>query len=410
MKTIIKLYTIFNTHDEITRYKTQVLLSEINFLFKNSKYKIELSNCIKDCDLIFLDILTTSYSHDEYNESVIKHLNIKDNINYKTKNFIGVSYHEIHPMDVFEKKINFIENELGIDRQRIFLIDTSLTNRNNYNDVPFELKLRQFIYHIDNYRFDNYKERREKKLTYLTNKLSFARFRVFDKTLFLYNDPEEFKNENNISLLNTNFNSGNGGHFEYYYDNVKNLYHSKEFYENLNFPWEIDEFPKEWDKNKILQSVYDFNNTSVFTLALETENDHDLRINNTPFENSHFFEKLNLSKLQISEKSIVPLLSGSMPFYIVDNLYYRAYEEIGYDFGYLKDIFNINYRTNNYYENYLELNKFIDVIKNNSLNELNCIRNINMKYIENNLTISKKIIDGLTEREDLFIKKIISKK
>ena len=134
MKTIIKLYTIFNPHDEITRYKTQVLLSEIDFLFKNSKYKIELSNCIKDCDLIFLDILTTSYSHDEYNESVIKHLNIKDNINYKTKNFIGVSYHEIHPIDVFEKKINFIENELGIDRQRIFLIDTSLTNRNNYND------------------------------------------------------------------------------------------------------------------------------------------------------------------------------------------------------------------------------------------------------------------------------------
>ncbi len=223
----------------------------------------------------------------------------------------------------FKENPNFIE---------IYVHTKDKRGREHFHVVDYEKPLENFV-DVDTtnktenesitdliYKLENYKERREKKLTYLTNKLSFARFRVFDKTLFLYNDVEQFKNENNISILNTNYDSENGGHFKYYYDNVKNLYHTKEFYENLNLPWEKDEFPKEWEKDKICQSVYDFNNTSVFTLALETENDYDLKINNTPFESSHFFEKLNLSRLQISEKSIIPLLSGSMPFYIVDNL------------------------------------------------------------------------------------------
>jgi hypothetical protein len=409
MSNKIKLFTVLDKNDETTNFRTEVLFSEVQFLLKNSKYEVELSDQISDCDLILLDFLTTSYNDEKYKKSITKHLKIKDDLHYKTKNFIGVSYHEIHPMDIFEEKLSFIEKELNIKRERIFFIDTSLTNRNNYNDVPFEFKLRQFIYHVNDYKFENYKEKRKKKLTYLTNKVSFARFRVFDKVLFLYGDVGKLKNENNISILNNNFDSENGGKIDYYCENVKNLHFNKEFYDKLNLPWEIDKYPKEWEKNEICQSVYDFNNTSIFTLVLETENDHDLRINNTPFENQHFFEKININRLQISEKSVLPLFSSSMPFYIVDNLYYRTYEEIGYDFGYLKDIFDINYRTNTYYENYLELNKFINVIKNNSLDELNKIRDENMKYIENNLMLSKKLFEELTQKEEIFIMKMLNK-
>lgn len=142
---------------------------------------------------------------------------------------------------------------------------------------------------------------------------------------------------------------------------------------------------------------------------METENDSDLKLTNNPFYQTDFFDKININMLQISEKTVLPLLAGSMPFYITDNLYYRAYEELGFDFSYLKNIFNINYKTNTYYQNYLATNNFINVIKNKTINELNEIRIENIKYIENNNKILAQLIEGPTERELTLFKKMINK-
>lgn len=406
----INLFTTLDLTYPPTDYdsdRNSILIWEVTNLIKSLGFGVLETNNVLDCTLIFLDMLTTTYNEIEFAKSLNEHKKVKDF--YKTKKFIGLSYHEIHITGELEKKLILIEEELNISRSDIFYIDTSLTNRNNTNNIPFELKLRQFLCHVKTIKHFDGIERRSKKLTYLTNKISFSRFRVFDKVLHLYENIENLKKENNISFLNTNANSPYGGSIEHYLTSIDGLYNPAELYTTLDLPWVIDNFPPEWDRDLICQSVYDYHSTSVFSLIMETENDSDLRLTNNPFYQTDFFDKININLLQISEKTVLPLLAGSMPFYITDNLYYRSYEELGFDFSYLKNIFNINYKTNTYYQNYLAINNFINVIKNKTINELNEIRIENIKYIENNNKILAQLIEGPTERELTLFKKMINK-
>lgn len=405
----IKLFTVLSLDDDKNEkyHTTGILFWEVENMFNSSNYNIIFTNNIDESDLIFLDFFTSVYSEKEFHDSIEKHKQIKSK--YKTKNFFGLSYHEIHDHEKFEKKINIIENELNIDLHRIFYVGTSLTNYRSFNNIPFEFKLRQFLFHVKNINTSD-NEIRNKKLTYLTNKSNFSRFRVFDKTLHLYQNVNKFKSENNVSFLNTNKSNEFGGSLSHYVGKISNLHHSLEYYEKLNLPWEIDRFPNEWEKDEICQSVYDHHCKSIFSLVLETENDHDLKTNNTPFIDTQFYDKINLNRLQFSEKTILPLIAESMPFFITDNLFYRTYEDLGFDFGYLKDIFDINYKRNNFYQNYLSLEKFISFIRDTTIDDLNKVRDKHYNYIENNNKVTKQLIEGFSENEIKFVNKMLNKK
>lgn len=214
--------------------RNSILVWQLTNLIKSLGFDVLETNNVLDCNLIFLDTLTTTYNKTEFAKSLDEHKKVKDF--YKTKKFIGLSYHEIHITGELEKKLSLIEEELNISRNDIFYIDTSLTNRNNTNSIPFELKLRQFLCHVKTIKHFDGIERRSKKLTYLTNKMSFSRFRVFDKVLHLYENIENLKKENNISFLNTNVNSSHGGSTEHYLTGINGLYNPAELYTTLDLP------------------------------------------------------------------------------------------------------------------------------------------------------------------------------
>jgi hypothetical protein len=86
------------------------------------------------------------------------------------------------------------------------------------------------------------------------------------------------------------------------------------------------------------------------------------------------------------------------------------YEDIGFDFGYIKEIFDIDYKSNTIFDNYNELDKFIPFIKNKNINELNEIRKKYIHYVEKNLKVMKQLLKGdFSKREYDFINKLLQK-
>jgi hypothetical protein len=124
----------------------------------------------------------------------------------------------------------------------------------------------------------------------------------------------------------------------------------------------------------------------------------------------HKYPYPNFTILQFSEKILLGIASGSMVFIVADKLYYKMYEDIGFDFGYIKEIFDIDYKSNTIFDNYNELDKFIPFIKNKNINELNEIRKKYIHYVEKNLKVMKQLLKGdFSKREYDFINKLLQK-
>jgi hypothetical protein len=367
-----------------------------HIFFTNSKFNLIKSE-IEDCDLILLDNLDKVVIDDDFFKNLEIYKKYKDIDKFKQVNFLWIYSHEVYHADVLEEKLNIIKKELDIDKSRIFLIDASLTDIRIINQIPFEFKLKQFNFIKKDYDYTNFKS---KKITYLNNKVPVSRFYVFDKVLHLYKDIDKFRNENIVSFRdNNNWKD---------YLNFKNLYHSSEYFFNLNLPWILDEgdvtfFPLE----KMFKNILNYHNNSVFSLITETETDPYMQ--QIYYSDVQYFYP-NFMRLQFSEKILLGIASGSLIFVVCDKMYYRMYEDVGFDFGYIKDIFGIDYNSNSFFENYEELDKFILFIKNKNINELNEIRIKYYHYIEKNLKVMKKIMNGdFSKKEFNFINKLLGR-
>jgi hypothetical protein len=115
--------------------------------------------------------------------------------------------------------------------------------------------------------------------------------------------------------------------------------------------------------------------------------------------------------MQFSEKSLVPMLAGNFLFIIADGGLYRAFEKIGFDFSYLKKIFDIDYITNTALENIEEVTKIVKFVKNKSISELSELRDRNYHYIEHNRKLIRDILYGdYNDNEIKFWERLSGKK
>lgn len=373
-----------------------------HLFFKNSSYKF-ISSDLNECDFISLENMDKVSIDEDFHDSIKLYSKHKNDINFTSKNFLLFYLHEIHQPDIFEKKLDIITKELNISKSQVFLIDASLLNDRNPNEVPLEFKLKQFS-HINNFSGDLF-DFKNKKMTYLNHNLPITRFYVLDKVIFEYGDIHKLKTDNNVSVIRINDVIDT--------ENVQNtltkrmgFYHDVEFYKNLDFPWKVDNFTFH-DMEIFYKENQNLHSSSCFSLVCETENEPYIQL---IYQSENFKMEFDRKMMQITEKTILSLASGSLVFLIVDKFHYLELEKIGFDFGYLKDIFGIDYKSNSIYENYLDLKKFINVIRDSSIEELNRIRLENKRYIENNVNHAKKIFLGdFSENEHKFINKLIGK-
>ena len=401
----VKILKVFPITENIGQ-----LTSWIEYFLINTEYRIELSD-LNSCDFILFGELTggkNPIDDEKFIKWIYKNKHFK---NMLTKNILSINFQEALPEELLEDRLKVLKKELNIDESQVFHVDAVLTNFRSFNDIPLEFKLRQFFYGIDielNNLENIFYANRLKKITFLTNKINLHRLQIFDKVVHLYNDINKFKIENNVSMLNAHLMEPHKISIIKLIEKNKNyLNYDKNFYNNLNLPWYIDNPSHPGDVVKVQTNTFNLHKTSVFSLVSETVD--GLTNRNEPYEIINFNQP-NYKFLRVSEKSIIPLIVGSLPYYITDFIYYRMYEKLGFNFGYLWDLFGIEYRTNTEYQNYQNLNKFIPIIKELTIEELNSIKIKYKDYIDNNFEVIKKLLfGGVTLNEEVFINTLTKK-
>ena len=316
-----------------------------------------------------------------------------------------VFFHEHEALDSFEYEIfeKTVSKILNIQSKKIILIDTNVINRSGVINLPLKSKIKQFEIPL----FDSSVEK-TKKFTFLNNKSQKIRFETFDKVLKNY--------ENNITKLNEdslvtyrNYKDENKGPSpdisevsEYintsgYYK----FYNDYEFYKTINLPWVVDNFLIGGEYQKMFKQQNILYGQSYFSIVLETSwyyYDLDITYYDTKF-------------LAISEKGLIPFCSNNLPFIIHDKRYYKQLESIGFDFSYLKTIFDIDYNKNTLAKNFNSIDKFLSYLKNNTLDKIKEDYDSVLYILEKNRDILEKIQSKDLDTETLdFIEKIKKEK
>lgn len=320
-------------------------------------------------------------------------------LNKQNKRFLIVLVHERINTSTLMKFFSLVENEYGIKRSQLWYIDVSVMDYPCSNNIPLEVKLKSFVNFSKADLIDN-PSIRSKKIISLNNKINDSRLLVFDRLLFEYKDYDSLKNENIISMRSNDYKS--------ILVRVENKIKNQiKMYDNIQFPWEADTLPStppEYAHISLMyQNLINLNNQCVFSIVNETEK--------ITFGDSSSTQHYNfIAELQFSEKCILPILSETHMFVITDGIFYRNMERIGFDFSYLKKIFDIDYLTNTLYENIDEVTKIVRFTKNKSIHELNDFRKENYHYLRNNKKLFLDIALGdSTEKEVQFWEQLSGK-
>lgn len=327
------------------------------------------------------------------------------------KKFLVMLLHERVTTDIFVKWLRFMDEEYNIKRSQIWYVDINPLDYPLANPIPLELKIKNFAT-IEN--FDVHSDNnRNKKICSLTHRISPTRLLVFDRILSEYSDHEVLQRQNIISFLDAEDNSIekliNERNLEYKLKNKVSRY------KELNLPWYVDDkslggmsVPRHQMDN-FLASILSLYKQSIISIVCETEISkyHDMYLHNP---HAPYTAYGTLTEIQFSEKCLLPIIGGSFLFVITDGSFYRNMEKIGFDFGYLKKVFDIDYMTNTHYENILEVSKIAKFTANRSIGELNEIRNQNYNYIEHNRKLLSDIMFGdSTENELKFWEQLSNK-
>lgn len=382
----------FGTKDKLNNIRVHNVNNTSDFLkkiLKTTHINIVNEVDVDNSDFILLSGVDSPFIDDFFYKSIESQKHFKKYA--LTKNFLIVYYHEKMLSDILNDKLKYIHTKLGIPKDRIFYIESSLTNPNTFNQIPLELKIRNYNKFLIPHNKESINTHKTKKFCCLNNKSNLTRFMVLDTIIYYYGDITKLKNENIISYrsiekLNSVISSD---------ITPKN---EMDLFSNIGLPWSIDSDSDVFNLNTNDKANTYYQN-SVFSIVNETEN------KNQPYL---FGINSKLVNVQFSEKTLLPMLNGNLPFIVQDGVLYEKFEEIGFDFGYLKEIFDIDYKSNTFIENLNSIELMINFIKDKSIDELNRIRQKNIKYIENNLKLITQLLGGdLTKNEIEFFNKIL---
>lgn len=383
----LKIYKIY-TKTDFKMFK--------NFFINHDILLKKVSN-IKDSNCIFLNNIDNNQNETDF--SIIRKIKDDIGLGLNDKKFLICYYHEKMNQVVFENKINTLKNILEINDSQIVLIDSSINKKDNINiETPLEFKIKQYNEYYSDFFVKNkqtilYKNK-IKKFTFLAGKFNIDRAFVFDKIIYHFDDIEKLKYENIIGM-----------NFSY----STNLFFNKNDFKlkgneliNLKLPWKLDESNDIYSVEKINIPINKHYQNSIFSIICETHSEYEPH----DFSLDYLVNKdIRFTNFQISEKTILPILNGNLPFIVHDGLIYKKLEDIGFDFSYLKNVFGIEYKTNSFKQNADSIELFINLIKSKSIDELNELRNDNIKCIENNFEILINIFDGyLSQNENEFLK------
>jgi len=362
-------------------------------VFKNTDVQIVYTKDVEDADAILLENLNKKTEYK--NELSEKFINKQNTSLISNKPILIPLMHEVYNDNTLDKKVEWLSDKFNIDGSNVINLDASLVDFLNRSDVPFELKLKQFGF-FDLIDFEEFGYR-NKKLTFLNGEISSQRFLILLKVLDIHKkNIKKFKDENLISIRDKE------GLFKLISTSNSEFKTKIPFFESINLPWILDDDEKykdgSADINKFFKIIYDKYTPSIFSIINESENNQDLF--NVNIESNYKY-------YQTSEKTLIPFSAGNMPFVIYDSIYYRVYEDVGFDFSYLKSIFNIDYLNNKISHNYTKLDNFVQFIKSHSIEELNQIRQDHIKVIQNNKERVREIMyGGISEREKKWLNKL----
>lgn len=378
------------------------------FIYKGVKLNFVGEN--DQIDLIFWDFVNKNNIDEESQkihttDEIRRHPCYIPSLNNPNALKIFDNGHEILPKEEYEAFIELFSKELKCHKSKIILIDTIVVNRKDTIEVPLLLKLKLFNYFRDSLDIMD----RTKKFSCLANKPNSLRVRIFDKLIEQYEgDFEKLKNENFISFRNVQLvPQNNPGDFSIL-DGVPSLdltcfYHESHFlkypysfYRNIGLPWLLDDIDcnKHHDMYEKVTKIY---SSSFFSLISETDSD---------------FETLSNDYQKFSEKVIIPFICGNLPFVIVDYKYYQVFEEAGFDFSYLKDVFDIDYKTNSPEQNLKSIPKFIQPLCSKSIEEVENLYESLQPIVLHNQKLSNNIRENNepTENEWKFLNELKKRK
>lgn len=258
--------------------------------------------------------------------------------------------------EVYELFIKLVCEELNTKREKVILLDSCVNPRKGVINPPKHIQLRQ--YHFKTFDFSDV---RNNKFSYLTNKNNKLRTQILDKVLYGYeNNVSLLRNENILSFRNYKSNGPSVDISDiktFIQESTYKFKNEYDFFKTLDLPWVIDDFKIGEGYLDMHDKMYEIYSKSYFSLTVDTQ---------------YFYSSLDYKSdddfnMAFSEKGLIPLHSGNLPFIIHYSDYYNRLEEIGFDFSYLKTLFDIDYKTNTLKQNFDSIEKFISYFKNNTI-------------------------------------------
>ena len=357
-------------------------------LFQYNGIELNYTNSPKEIDILFFDYISICELHDSKEQQKTLR-DLQFNIAYpialhnpKIPKFF-INSHELMTKENYDSFLNFFSENLKCDKSSIFLIDTLLPQRESLIEIPLLTKIKQF-----NLQENKNKINRTKKFACLNNKPNFLRVKAFDLIIKQYDgDIQKLRNENLISFRNsiqkTNWNPSDS--IEEFESREDELNYSLDFYKSISLPWLIDDI----DINPYIDmynSMNEIYSNSFFSLVTETDD---------------LWENLSSDYIPFSEKIIIPLLCGNLPFGIVDKTYYQYFIDAGFDFSYLFTIFGIDYLNNSARQNYEMIPNFVKFLKDKSLEEISKIYDSCSDIVYHNQKIMENIVNNIPSNSEL---------
>lgn len=429
----------------------------INLVNENSE-EVDLvffQNISLPVDYEGISLFIESIKNHEYYNFCIQNPNIPKSFIYP---------HEYIHNEVYDNLIGTLCEVFNTIESKILIFDTRLHNLSNRIYHPLENKFKQFDFfdYSLNPEVVLIPKSKFKKFTCLINKVDSHRFRLFDTIISSYKDDiVNLRNENNISFRNAtcivDFMSEYRNNDEYkkfvplitskilynlstddidivrkdnqkFYDFIPTLVneydvvetldrrpysflpnpklspetfaelgelkHNEQFFQNLDLPWLLGYQDIE-DGNVMFFDTLDIYSNSYFSIIGDNYTSESK-------EDSSFTEKL-----------LIPMIVGNLPFLANVSFYYEFFEEVGFDFSYLKELFDIDYKNMNTLDEVFEnVEKFISYFRNNSLDRVKEDYNKFKHIADSNQKILKQIwIDKEpTEKEVEFLNNIKQEK